>query len=142
MKLSGGRRRGSVASESAATSPFASGFRRSARLTAPVQVASRSGAAVLVCASCGAGALREGPSITYRASAPAKAPATTAAPSTTALRANPERDGWAGAAGAGRLVRSSRRSVVSNKMWGGRFSTGPDAIMEEINASIGFDQRL
>jgi len=31
---------------------------------------------------------------------------------------------------------------VSNKMWGGRFSTGPDAIMEEINASIGFDQRL
>ncbi len=27
-------------------------------------------------------------------------------------------------------------------MWGGRFSTGPAAIMEEINASIGFDQRL
>jgi argininosuccinate lyase len=27
-------------------------------------------------------------------------------------------------------------------MWGGRFSTGPDAIMEEINASIGFDHRL
>ncbi|MDB5613099.1 MAG: argH [Devosia sp.] len=27
-------------------------------------------------------------------------------------------------------------------MWGGRFATGPDAIMEEINASIGFDQRL
>lgn len=27
-------------------------------------------------------------------------------------------------------------------MWGGRFETGPDAIMEEINASIGFDQRL
>ena len=31
---------------------------------------------------------------------------------------------------------------MSNKMWGGRFSTGPDAIMEEINASIGFDHRL
>lgn len=31
---------------------------------------------------------------------------------------------------------------MSNKMWGGRFSTGPDAIMEEINVSIGFDQRL
>ncbi len=31
---------------------------------------------------------------------------------------------------------------MSNKMWGGRFSTGPDAIMEEINASIGLDQRL
>jgi argininosuccinate lyase len=27
-------------------------------------------------------------------------------------------------------------------MWGGRFQAGPDAIMEEINASIGFDQRL
>jgi argininosuccinate lyase len=31
---------------------------------------------------------------------------------------------------------------MTNKMWGGRFASGPDAIMEEINASIGFDQRL
>ncbi len=31
---------------------------------------------------------------------------------------------------------------MSNRMWGGRFSAGPDAIMEEINASIGFDHRL
>ena len=31
---------------------------------------------------------------------------------------------------------------MSNKMWGGRFATGPDAIMEEINASIGFDYRF
>jgi argininosuccinate lyase len=31
---------------------------------------------------------------------------------------------------------------MSNKMWGGRFASGPDAIMEEINASIGFDFRL
>ncbi len=30
----------------------------------------------------------------------------------------------------------------SNAMWGGRFADGPDAIMEAINASIGFDQRL
>ncbi|MCA8878962.1 MAG: argininosuccinate lyase [Rhodobacteraceae bacterium] len=30
----------------------------------------------------------------------------------------------------------------SNAMWGGRFSAGPDAIMEAINASIGFDRRL
>ena len=29
-----------------------------------------------------------------------------------------------------------------NTMWGGRFSAGPDAIMEEINASIDFDQKL
>ena len=27
-------------------------------------------------------------------------------------------------------------------MWGGRFSTGPDSIMEAINASIDFDKRL
>ena len=31
---------------------------------------------------------------------------------------------------------------TSNKMWGGRFAAGPDAIMEAINASIGFDKRL
>jgi len=31
---------------------------------------------------------------------------------------------------------------MSNRMWGGRFATGPDTIMEEINASIGFDQKL
>jgi argininosuccinate lyase len=31
---------------------------------------------------------------------------------------------------------------MSNRMWGGRFSVGPATIMEEINASIGFDQRL
>jgi argininosuccinate lyase len=31
---------------------------------------------------------------------------------------------------------------MSNTMWGGRFATGPDAIMEEINASIDFDRHL
>ncbi len=30
----------------------------------------------------------------------------------------------------------------ANQMWGGRFAAGPDAIMEAINASIGFDKRL
>ncbi|MEM1301085.1 MAG: argininosuccinate lyase, partial [Pseudomonadota bacterium] len=30
----------------------------------------------------------------------------------------------------------------ANQMWGGRFAAGPDAIMEAINASIGFDQRM
>ncbi|MDP2063141.1 MAG: argininosuccinate lyase [Phaeovulum sp.] len=30
----------------------------------------------------------------------------------------------------------------SNAMWGGRFSAGPDAIMQAINASISFDKRL
>ena len=31
---------------------------------------------------------------------------------------------------------------MSQKMWGGRFGDGPDDIMEEINASVGFDKRL
>ncbi|WP_422004596.1 argininosuccinate lyase [Pyruvatibacter mobilis] len=31
---------------------------------------------------------------------------------------------------------------MGNKMWGGRFADGPDAIMEAINVSIDFDQRL
>ena len=30
----------------------------------------------------------------------------------------------------------------SNQMWGGRFAAGPSAIMEAINASIGFDRKL
>ena len=30
----------------------------------------------------------------------------------------------------------------ANTMWGGRFASGPDAIMSAINASIGFDHRL
>ena len=30
----------------------------------------------------------------------------------------------------------------ANSMWGGRFASGPDAIMTAINASISFDQRL
>lgn len=31
---------------------------------------------------------------------------------------------------------------MSNKMWGGRFQSGPAAIMEDINASIEFDKKL
>ena len=31
---------------------------------------------------------------------------------------------------------------ASNQMWGGRFASGPAAIMEAINASISFDQKL
>ena len=32
--------------------------------------------------------------------------------------------------------------MTANEMWGGRFAAGPAAIMEEINASIGFDKRM
>ena len=34
------------------------------------------------------------------------------------------------------------QDTSANSMWGGRFATGPDAIMTAINASISFDQRL
>ena len=37
---------------------------------------------------------------------------------------------------------SDRRDVPANQQWGGRFAAGPAAIMEEINASIGYDKRL
>ena len=46
--------------------------------------------------------------------------------------------------------RPSKKSVAkkpagkknANTMWGGRFETGPDALMSRINASIDFDKRL
>ncbi|PRY24306.1 argininosuccinate lyase [Aliiruegeria haliotis] len=37
---------------------------------------------------------------------------------------------------------SDASDTSANQMWGGRFSTGVDAIMEAINASIDFDKRL
>jgi argininosuccinate lyase len=37
---------------------------------------------------------------------------------------------------------ASDKTQTANQMWGGRFAEGPDAIMQAINASIGFDQRL
>ncbi|MFB2603960.1 lyase family protein, partial [Rhizobium phaseoli] len=40
------------------------------------------------------------------------------------------------------MAESNTDSKSSNQMWGGRFASGPDAIMEEINASIGFDKKL
>ncbi len=40
------------------------------------------------------------------------------------------------------MTRDSNKDKSANSMWGGRFATGPDAIMTAINASISFDQRL
>jgi argininosuccinate lyase len=34
------------------------------------------------------------------------------------------------------------KPVVSNRMWGGRFSAGPDAVMADINTSIDVDRKL
>ena len=36
----------------------------------------------------------------------------------------------------------ARRNVEANLQWGGRFAAGPSAVMQEINASIGFDRKL
>lgn len=35
-----------------------------------------------------------------------------------------------------------QRNTAANAQWGGRFQAGPSVIMEEINASIGFDRKL
>ena len=40
------------------------------------------------------------------------------------------------------MANGTSESKSSNQMWGGRFASGPDAIMEEINASIDFDKKL
>ncbi|WP_081158732.1 argininosuccinate lyase [Ensifer aridi] len=40
------------------------------------------------------------------------------------------------------MADGSSETKSSNQMWGGRFASGPDAIMEEINASIDFDKKL
>ncbi|TCP84359.1 MULTISPECIES: argininosuccinate lyase [unclassified Rhizobium] len=40
------------------------------------------------------------------------------------------------------MADGASETKTSNQMWGGRFASGPDAIMEEINASIGFDKKL
>lgn len=39
-------------------------------------------------------------------------------------------------------TKDEQTASAQNSMWGGRFASGPDAVMEEINASIGFDRRL
>src|SRR5512133_97291 len=39
-------------------------------------------------------------------------------------------------------INGRARQVMSNKMWGGRFTERPDAIMEEINVSIDVDRHL
>lgn len=39
-------------------------------------------------------------------------------------------------------IQKAAQGDVSNKMWGGRFASGPAAIMEEINASIDYDRKL
>src|ERR1700751_5572075 len=44
--------------------------------------------------------------------------------------------------GSGHKRRNLGRCAMSNKMWGGRFRTSPDAVMEDINASVDFDRHL
>src|SRR2546428_8111683 len=44
--------------------------------------------------------------------------------------------------GSGHNRRNLGRCAMSNKMWGGRFANSPDAVMEDINASVDFDRHL
>jgi argininosuccinate lyase len=37
---------------------------------------------------------------------------------------------------------ADRRNAPANIQWGGRFTAGPSVIMQQINASIGFDRKL
>ncbi|RMD89370.1 MAG: argininosuccinate lyase, partial [Alphaproteobacteria bacterium] len=37
---------------------------------------------------------------------------------------------------------SGQEKAAANRLWGGRFASGPDAVMQRINASIGIDHRL
>jgi len=39
-------------------------------------------------------------------------------------------------------VQDKNKTPVSGLLWGGRFGAGPDAVMQAINVSIGFDARL
>ncbi|CAH2600557.1 Argininosuccinate lyase [Rhodovastum atsumiense] len=39
-------------------------------------------------------------------------------------------------------LRSASSRLETNQQWGGRFAAGPSAVMQEINASIAFDQKL
>ena len=34
------------------------------------------------------------------------------------------------------------RNATANQQWGGRFAAGPSVVMQEINASIGFDRKM
>ncbi|MBB6210752.1 argininosuccinate lyase [Novispirillum itersonii] len=40
------------------------------------------------------------------------------------------------------MTTSSSSASSTSSIWGGRFESGPSAVMEAINASIGFDKRL
>src|SRR6201982_1744082 len=44
--------------------------------------------------------------------------------------------------GSGHSRRNLGRRAMNNKMWGGRFRTSPDAVMEDINASVDFARPL
>src|SRR5580692_2875241 len=51
------------------------------------------------------------------------------------------RDALPGAAPPG-VQGGDKRNVDANAQWGGRFAAGPSVVMQEINASIGFDRKM
>src|SRR5271166_903972 len=118
-KASGIASRGSAVTWSAATSPLASG----------------ASLAAIDFAEAGQepSTLPVGASVPYRTAAATAASATSA----TARRGKRPRCEFSGF-----VIPLNPGSFMSNAMWGGRFSGGPAAVMEEINASIDFDRKL
>ena len=110
---------GVLAGASAAISPLNSGWSFLARLAAGRQAGSTP-------------ALRWNPPIPYTTASPAIVPRMKAA------GMNPKRL----KNGVCFIPVGFGDGVMSNKMWGGRFASGPDAIMEAINASIDVDRHL
>ena len=48
----------------------------------------------------------------------------------------------AGATQPGPISADTLRNAEANAQWGGRFARGPSVIMQDINASIGFDRKM
>jgi len=48
----------------------------------------------------------------------------------------------AGATRPGPISADTLRNAEANAQWGGRFARGPSVIMQDINASIGFDRKM
>src|SRR3979409_965785 len=144
LKLSAGTRRASSATLMAATSPRASGAMR--RAVSPPRRAGRGAAAPR---GLQPGAPPRTPAIALEA----RNPVYRKADPRDQSRCNPWVFGVAPSGRRGCLLgtdrhdrtnpgRAKRGSSMSNKMWGGRFSGKPGAVMAQINASIDVDRKL
>src|SRR5690606_1038304 len=130
--------RGGLAASIAATLPRAAASTASSFSVLAWQAAESASSAATSC-----GLLPEGAPITYTPIAPAAMPATIAiAISRPVGRWNLPFAISQSTQSFGSPVITMSEKKASNQMWGGRFASGPAAVMEAINASIGFDRKL